>query len=264
MSGRQRPSSAAPGAHHLRDPAVVGRLVSAAPLGPGDLVLDLGAGYGALTVALVRTGADVLAVERFEPAADRLRRRLAGTLGGGRVRVVEADIRDMPLPRRPFRVVANLPFAVTSAVLARLLDDPAGRLDRADLLVQAEAAARLVGTPRDARGALRQARFGMRVASRVPPSAFSPPPRVTAAHLVVVRRPLAGGRRGQALLADLVSAAWRDRHRAARQVLSGILPPRSVHRVWTRHALPPSTPAEAVPPAAWLDLLSIAGARRSL
>jgi SAM-dependent methyltransferase len=108
------------GFHVLQDPAVVRALVRSAGVGPDDLVLDLGAGPGALTLALARTGARVIAVERDPRLARRLERRTAGDAA---VRVVEGDLRAVPLPHRPFRVVANIPFATGTDLLRRLLDE---------------------------------------------------------------------------------------------------------------------------------------------
>lgn len=105
---------------------------------PGELVVDIGAGAGALTLPLARAGAEVWAVE-IDPAwAERLEVHVdAERLD---VRVIRTDLRRLRLPRRPFRVVANPPFALTTALLEILLDDPAGGPYRADLVVQREVA----------------------------------------------------------------------------------------------------------------------------
>ena len=168
----------------LRDPAVVRALVRSAGLGPGDLVLDLGAGPGALTVALARTGARVIAVERDPRLVQRLARR---TAGDAVVRVVEGDLRTVALPHRPFHVVANLPFATGTDLLRRLLDthDRGRPLRGADLLVEWGFARRLTTAPPDRTTVGWHRRFRIDVARRVPARAFSPPPRVDAAHLVI-------------------------------------------------------------------------------
>ncbi len=102
---------------HRLTPAWADRLVADAGVAPGDLVLDVGAGTGALTAPLVAAGARVIAVELHPGRAAALRRRFAGD----DVVVVHADAADLRLPRRPFRVVANPPFARTTAILGRLL-----------------------------------------------------------------------------------------------------------------------------------------------
>ncbi|MFB9837004.1 rRNA adenine N-6-methyltransferase family protein, partial [Actinoallomurus acaciae] len=86
------------------------RVVEDARVRPGQLVLDIGAGRGALTTHLLAAGARVVAVEAHPGRAAWLRERFAGT----GVTVVESDVLDLPLPRRPFRVVAGPPYAISS------------------------------------------------------------------------------------------------------------------------------------------------------
>lgn len=181
--GRRRPPN--PAGFHVLRASVAAELVRSSGVGRGDLVLDLGAGTGALTVPLARTGARVIAVER----ESRLARSLERRHGGPRVRVVDGDIRTVPLPTRPYRVVANLPFGIVMATIGRLLDDPRGRLTRADLVVPWHTALRLADpNPRAPRQRRWHRRFELRVARRLDRGAFRPPPSVAAGVLVVTRR----------------------------------------------------------------------------
>jgi 23S rRNA (adenine-N6)-dimethyltransferase len=120
--------------------------------------------------------------------------------------VVTADALTLPPPRRPFRVVANLPFGSTAAMLRRLLGDPRTRLERADLIVQEQAARRYTaarpGTPETIAWA---AWYDLATGRRLGPACFRPPPRVAAAVLVARRRrpplvPVGGHRRFSALV----------------------------------------------------------------
>ena len=95
----------------------------------GDLVVDLGAGTGALTGALVEAGARVIAIELHPGRADALRDLFAGAP----VTVVRADVARARLPRRPFRVVANPPWSLAETVRAGLLRAPG--LVQADLVL---------------------------------------------------------------------------------------------------------------------------------
>lgn len=180
------------GIHLLRSPAVVAALVRAAELGPDDLVIELGAGPGILTAALACTGARVIAVERDPRFLRRLERRFGDD---GRVRVVDADIRSVPLPRRSYAVVANIPFATSTRVLRRLLGDPRGRLSRAELVVEWGFAKRITGPDTGAREIARwHRRFDLELVRRIPRTSFSSPPRVDAAHLRIRRRRAGGSR----------------------------------------------------------------------
>jgi len=172
----------------LVDPGVIEALVRSSGVSRGDLVLDIGAGSGLITLALLRRGARVIAMERDAELAARLRAKCDPS-ARDRLTVVSGDVLTLPLPREHFQVVANIPFGITTGILHRLLDDPAGTLTRADVIVQAEVA-RKRGT--DGRGTLLNACwepwFELRAGARVPATAFRPRPRVDAAVLIARRR----------------------------------------------------------------------------
>ena len=102
---------------------------------------------------------------------------------------LEADAKEINLPREPFRVVANLPFHGTNEILRHLLDDPRVPLVRADLVVQwGVAVKRALPWPSTVNGAVWGAWYSTRVARRLPRTAFQPAPSVDAAVLVFERR----------------------------------------------------------------------------
>ncbi|HEY3942880.1 MAG TPA: rRNA adenine N-6-methyltransferase family protein [Acidimicrobiales bacterium] len=170
------------GWHQLSSPWAR-RVVADADLRPGDLVLDLGAGTGALTEELVRVGARVIAVELHPARYHELRRQLQGK----NAIAVRADIRELRLPRRPFHVVANPPFSATAAVLRRLVA-PGSRLVRADLVVPRHVVRRWTGgrAPGDGRWSWE---FEAAAGRAVPRGAFRPPAPHDAMVLCIVRRP---------------------------------------------------------------------------
>ena len=172
------------GWHRLADDWAA-RVVAEAGVRPGELVLDIGAGQGALTGPLIQAGARVIAVELHPGRAEALRRRFGAANGNGRggaggVTVVQADAASLRLPRQPFRVVASPPYRITAGLLSLLLA-PGSRLVAADLVLQ-RAAVRKYAARR-----VRGSRITEGLA--VPRRAFSPPPRVDSAVLVIRRRP---------------------------------------------------------------------------
>ena len=177
------------GQHFLGSPQLAARLVADAGVRAGDRVVDFGAGRGVLTEALARAAASVLAIELDPSLAARLATRFAGTPN---VVVLHADVRDVPLPRTPYRVVANPPFARTAAILHRLLDDPGGSMVRADLVVQWQVARHRARVdecpPLDLLGAMWAPWWRFRRGRRLPAACFNPRPAVDAAVLEITRR----------------------------------------------------------------------------
>jgi len=171
------PGAGAPrwGWHELgsRDAA---RLVRIGGVVTGDLVLDIGAGTGAITAALRLCGARVVAVELHPERVAQLRSRFAGDRC---VTVVRADAADLRLPGRPFKVVANPPFGITTALVRRLTGRRSS-LTSAVLVLPPYAVARWSGTGDPA--------FAFSRGGLVPARAFRPPPPSDARVLVIERR----------------------------------------------------------------------------
>jgi 23S rRNA (adenine-N6)-dimethyltransferase len=171
------------GFHQLRD-SHARRLVVAARIRPGDLVVDLGAGTGAITRHLLSAGASVMAVERHPTRAAILAERYAAQ----DCRVVSADIADFRLPNKPFRVVANPPFGLLATTLRRITARRS-RLVRADLVVPSYLAARVT---RGAHDCCRH--YHATTTRRLPRDAFTPPATQPTSVLTLCRLSREGSR----------------------------------------------------------------------
>jgi 23S rRNA (adenine-N6)-dimethyltransferase len=239
------------GAHFLHDHRLVGQLARASGAGDGRLVFDLGAGGGAITAELATTGARVIAVERDPRFAARLRGRFSTE---PLVRVVEADLRTVPLPRREFLVVASPPFSLTTTMCRRLLGDPAVRLAGAELIVQWGAARRLVSDrPRDAETAWWTARYQMRLTRVISPASFVPAPRVHAAWLTVRPYPVHISSREERWLRSMLQVAYRRPGTRTDLVLP--VPRRVLHRA----GVDPAAPVGAITAYQWHRLAVLVG-----
>jgi len=171
----------------LLDERVVAALVEAAGVGPGSSVVEIGPGPGILTEALLRRGAEVVAVELDQ----KLCRLLHGRFAGPALHLIEGDILDVAnarlaaafsgAPRRDgqYSVAANLPYAVTSPVLEKFLFE-APRPSGLTLMIQREVADRiLAGAGEMSSLAVMVQTLGRpRRVCDVPRSAFLPPPNV--------------------------------------------------------------------------------------
>ncbi len=191
MSGRERTARDRRrrelGQNFLR-PEWAERVLSALDVRPGELVLEVGAGRGALTFRLAALGARVIAVEVDPAWASQLQAAGRGVRPGS-IRVVAANFLNTDLPEAPFRVVASVPFSLTTRILHRLLDDPTSALSRADLVVQWEVGRKRAAAP--AANLLSASwapwwRFAL--VDRIPAAAFRPVPGVDAGLLRVTRR----------------------------------------------------------------------------
>ncbi len=254
-SPRRRSAAPSTGVHLLSCDRVVTGLVRAARLGDGDLVVDFGAGPGTITAPLAGTGARVLAVERDPRFVHQLRRRFDDRPS---VRVVHDDLRTVRLPRRAFAVVANIPFAVSTPLLRRLLTPFSGGFSHAELVVEWGFARRVTAVcPRDRESAWWACRFALTVRRRVPAGCFTPAPRVDAAHLGVRRRTDVD-RRTAAVLWPLLSAAYARPSAPARVALHGLAPRRLAHRLLG------DRPAPQVPTGQWITLAQTLAADRQV
>lgn len=177
------------GQNFLVDQSEISRIVQAAAVQPDQLVVEVGAGTGALTLPLARAGARVVALEPDPVWAGSLQENLIDSGLADQVQIARVDFRAMPLPTEPYRVVSNPPFALTTALFARLLDDPTQGPWRADLLIQYEVARKRATTPPTSlRSTAWAPWWTFQLGPRVPRTAFRPVPKVNAALLIVLRR----------------------------------------------------------------------------
>jgi 16S rRNA (adenine1518-N6/adenine1519-N6)-dimethyltransferase len=182
------------GQNFLTDGAALAAIVEAAELGPDDLAVEVGPGLGVLTWELTRRAGMTVAVELDR----RLAARLAEELSGAPLRIVQADVlRVSPAEilaaaggPRPYKLVANLPYAITAPVLRHFLEgDPPPELSV--VLVQWEVAQRITARPGDLSVLALSVQLYAEpeIVARVPAASFLPAPAVDSAVLRMRRRP---------------------------------------------------------------------------
>lgn len=249
------------GQHFLRDGGVLLDIVRAVEVPAGGFVLEIGAGTGELTAALLDAGHEVIAVEIENRLVQHLRKRFANHR---RITVVRGDGRDIDLggliPRgSAFTVAGNLPYFAANPIIRHLLEDgPAP--DSLVLMVQREVARRIAAAP----GRLSLLGISVQVYAAaellfdVPPEAFDPPPQVWST--VLRLRPRAESlvpRDRLPAFFDLVVKTFRNPRKHLHNALArGVwLPPGGAKEALEIAAIDPMRRPETLTIDEWLTLL---------
>ena len=208
------------GQHFLADDAVIDRIVSAINPKPGEAIVEIGPGLGAMTFPLQERCRALTVIELDRDLAARLRRRAGLT-------VIEADVLRVDFAElaaakgQKLRVVGNLPYNISTPILFHLLAASAQVQDQ-HFMLQKEVVDRMAAAPgRKDYGRLSvmlQWRYRIESVLDVPPDAFEPPPRVDSA--VVRMEPLPQDESVDAArLGALVTAAFSQRRKLLRHTL---------------------------------------------
>lgn len=210
------------GQHFLHDEEVVRKIAEALEISDSDTVVEIGAGRGILTSALAERARRVLAVELDDRLAAQLQTRFEGT----NVHVIHRDALELEprtlVAEESYLLAGNLPYNVAQALLRHYLESQA-QPDRLVVMVQSEVADSIVAVPgRMSLLSIAVQLYGTpHLQFRVPPSAFSPPPKVRSA---VVRIDVAPGLRAPvkdtAAFFHLVRAGFSTRRKQLRNGLA--------------------------------------------
>jgi 16S rRNA (adenine1518-N6/adenine1519-N6)-dimethyltransferase len=214
------------GQNFVIDAGTVSRITALAGLGPADVVLEVGPGFGSLTLPLLAAAGTVIAVEVDRALAQELPRTVAAHAPGlaGRLSVVTADaarVRD--LPGEPTALVANLPYNVAVPVVLHLLATVPS-LRHGVVMVQAEVADRMSAPPGSRTYGVPSVKLAwfaeVRRAGQVPRSVFWPVPRVDSGLVALTRREPPPGAQREEVFA-VVDAAFAQRRKTLRAALAG-------------------------------------------
>jgi len=216
------------GQNFVTDAGTVSRITALAGLDPADIVLEVGPGFGSLTLPLLAAARGVIAVEVDRALAEELPRTVAAHAPGlaGRLRVVTADaarVRD--LPGEPTALVANLPYNVAVPVVLHLLATVPS-LRHGLVMVQAEVADRMSAPPGSRTYGVPSVKLAwfaeVRRAGQVPRSVFWPVPRVDSGLVALTRRdpPAGADREDREEVFAVVDAAFAQRRKTLRAALA--------------------------------------------
>ena len=223
-----RPSRAL-GQNFVVDPNTVRRIVRLAGVEPGDHVVEVGAGLGALTLALVDAGARVTAVELDRPLLPVLAEVLAGA--DPSPTIVQADALELDWPSvltgsDQWQLVANLPYNVATPLVLDVLDR-VPQIERMLVMVQREVAERLASPPGSKTYGIPSVKVAYwaeaEIVGRVGPTVFLPQPRVESALVRIVRRASPATDVDADALFELVRAGFGHRRKMLRGALAGLV-----------------------------------------
>ncbi|MBI4882572.1 MAG: 16S rRNA (adenine(1518)-N(6)/adenine(1519)-N(6))-dimethyltransferase RsmA [Actinobacteria bacterium] len=218
------------GQNFVADANTVRRIARLAEIGPGDHVVEVGAGLGSLTLALAETGAEILAMEVDRGMVPLLREIAAPNKN---VTVIEADAMRSDWHRlldkgHRWVLVANLPYNVATPLICDLLDD-VPQIERMLVMVQREAAERFCAAPRTPQYGAVSVKVAYwataRIAGIVPASVFIPQPKVESALADIRRRHEPATDAGSDDLFRLVRTAFGQRRKMLRRSLVDVVSP---------------------------------------
>lgn len=220
------------GQHFLTDRHYLERVVAEIAPAAADEMVEIGPGPGALTERLAQAVRTLHVVEIDRELAAALRSRFPA----GRVVVHEADALDFDFGRLPagLRVVGNLPYNVSTPLLFHVASF-APRIRDCVFMLQKEVVDRMVAAPATPDygrlSVMLQFRFAMGLALRVPPGAFTPPPKVDSALVRMAPLGAAGpAARDEAWFGRIVMAAFTQRRKTLRNALRGLVEAESFAR----------------------------------
>ena len=215
------------GQNFLIHPHQARRIVAALHLSPGEQVVEIGPGLGALTVFLAEEAERVVALELDPALAAYLREELF--VGHPRVEVICLDVLRFDFlemareAHAPLAVAGNLPYQITSPLLFKLAEEKAA-ISRAVLMMQQEVGARLTAGPGTKDygilSVLLQYHFAMTRLFSLGPANFYPPPQVTSVVMALIPRKSEPAAANEAFLAQVVKAAFATRRKTLRNTLA--------------------------------------------
>ena len=248
------------GQHFLVSQSVLERIVDAADTGPGDTVVEVGPGLGALTEVLACRAGRVIALELDAALCEALQTHFVDR---SHVQVLLADALEVRLdglvpPGQPYKLVANLPYYAATAILRRFLE--AGHKPTIIVATVQREVAQQMAAPEGKRGLLGVATqfYGdPRIVATVRPGSFHPPPRVTSAVLRINVHPSPPVRvPSEAAFFALVHAGFAAPRKQLRGGLAHALrrPPAEVEAVLTACGVDPVRRAETLSMEEWAAL----------
>ncbi|HEX4871524.1 MAG TPA: 16S rRNA (adenine(1518)-N(6)/adenine(1519)-N(6))-dimethyltransferase RsmA [Nevskiaceae bacterium] len=245
------------GQHFLHDPGVIERILRAVDPQPGEALVEIGPGPGALTAPLLRRWPGVLTVVELDREVLPWLREACGEQAE-RLQVIEADALQLDYRRlapegQPLRLIGNLPYNISTPLLFHLLEQSPAIRDM-HFMLQKEVVDRMVAAP----GEAAYGRLSVAMAARaelawlldVGPGAFKPPPRVQSAVVRIRPRAPAFAVADWAAFDRVLAQAFSQRRKTLSNALRGLLDATRIEQA----GVDPGARAETLDAAAYARL----------
>ncbi|HUS25548.1 MAG TPA: 16S rRNA (adenine(1518)-N(6)/adenine(1519)-N(6))-dimethyltransferase RsmA [Candidatus Binatia bacterium] len=248
------------GQHFLHDPGVIARIVRILAPRPGQPLVEIGPGLGALTVPVLEAAGALRAVELDRDVIPRLQQRCAGK---GALDVLQADALKVDFRAlaagTKLRLFGNLPYNISTPLLFHLLDH-SGAIEDMHFMLQKEVVDRMTAAPGSPDYGRLTVMLGARAQAEalftVGAGAFSPPPKVESAMVRLRPRPASYAIPDFARFEEVVRRAFGQRRKTLANALKGVLDPESIRRA----GVDPGVRAEELAPEQFAALAALSKA----
>jgi 16S rRNA (adenine1518-N6/adenine1519-N6)-dimethyltransferase len=177
------------GQHFLIDEEVLQDILDAAEIDENDHIVEIGPGVGVLTRELLTDAAHVTAIE-LDARFGSMLRKFVGKELEKKLTLIQGNALNVPFPQEPYKIVANIPYHITSPLLRHAFIESPVRPTTLTLLMQREVAEKICDTEQASILTIIVSLFGApSIVRRVPPSSFLPPPEVQSAVLHIKSHP---------------------------------------------------------------------------
>lgn len=172
------------GQNFLIDGHVLEKIIAAADIKPSDVILEVGPGIGTLTKELARRAQKVIAVEKDKTMVEILKETL---INHKNVEVVSGDILEISAPQNKYKIIANIPYYLTSPLIRKFLEEQ-NQPEEMVLMLQKEVAQRICSTPPDMSLLSVAVQFYAepKIISYVSKNCFWPAPKIDSAIIKIV------------------------------------------------------------------------------
>ena len=248
------------GQHFLHSQHYLAMVADAAGLKPGERILEIGPGDGALTAALLARGAEVVAIEKDARLIPVLEEKFMEEIREKKLSLIEGDVLEigietLELKNRAYKLVANIPYYITGAIMEKFLSASV-QPSAMTLLVQKEVAERIARDKKESILSLSVKAYGTpRYVHTVPAGAFSPPPKVDSAilHIDAVSRANFTTIEQEKRFFELVHAGFAHKRKLLARNLEPVLG-KDYARILKDAGVPENARAEEMPLEVWLGL----------